>query len=237
MAAPSILVSCASGIAETKRNTGLEKSGLGEKTWMLGKKNIINDPLVPREKIIFPPLHIKLGLMKQFVKALDKNGLCFAYIGKKMPQLSMEKIKAGIFDGPQIRQLIKDPDFINSMIKIEQKAWNSFVSIVQNFLGKHKAENYVELVNDMLNNFRSLGCNMSIKVHYLHIPLDRFPDNLGDISEEQGERFHQDIKCMEDRYQGRWDTHMMADYCWTLKRDCSKIHSRMSRKRSFRNIQ
>jgi len=203
----------------------------------VGEKNIINDPLVPREKIIFPPLHIKLGLMKQFVKALDKNGSCFAYIGKTMPQLSNEKIKAGIFDGPQIRQLIKDPDFINSMNEIEQKAWNSFVSVVQNFLGKHKAENYVELVNEMLNNFRSLGCNMSIKVHYLHSHLDRFPDNLGDISEEQGERFHQDIKCMEDRYQGRWDTHMMADYCWTLKRDCSKMHSRMSRKRSFRNVQ
>ena len=28
-----------------------------------------------------------------------------------------------------------------------------------------------------------------------------FADNLGDVSEEQGERFHQDIKVMEDRYQ------------------------------------
>ncbi|PNF13896.1 hypothetical protein B7P43_G10663, partial [Cryptotermes secundus] len=78
--------------------------------------------------------------------------------------------------------------------------------------------------------------NMSIKVHYLHSHLDSFPENLGDTSEEQGERFHQDIKTMEDRYQGRWDTHMMADYCWSLKRDCSKIHSRKSRKRSFRSV-
>lgn len=51
----------------------------------VGKHNVINDPLVEREKIIFPPLHIKLGLMKQFVKALDKTGPCFAYIGRKMP--------------------------------------------------------------------------------------------------------------------------------------------------------
>lgn len=199
----------------------------------VGEKNVINHPLVEREKIIFPPLHIKLGLMKQFVKALDKSGSCFTYIGQKMPQMSTEKMKAGIFDGPQIRQLIKDSAFVNSMNEAERNAWTSFLAVVENFLGKRKAENYVELVNEMLNSFKSLGCNMSIKVHYLHSHLDRFPENLGDISEEQGERFHQDIKTMEDRYQGRWDTHMMADYCWSLKRDCSKIHSRMSRKRSF----
>ena len=36
------------------------------------------------------------------------------------------------------------------------------------------------------------------------------------MSREQGERFHQDIKIMNCRYQGRWDIHMMADYCWSL---------------------
>ena len=33
-----------------------------------GEKNIVNNPLVGRENIILSPLHIKLGLMKQFVK-------------------------------------------------------------------------------------------------------------------------------------------------------------------------
>ena len=44
---------------------------------------------------------------------------------------------------------------------------------------------------------------MSRKVHFLHSHLDRFPENLGDVSVGQGERFHQDIKVMEERYQGR----------------------------------
>ncbi|GBO98442.1 hypothetical protein EVAR_71737_1 [Eumeta japonica] len=35
------------------------------------------------------------------------------------------------------------------------------------------------------------------------IHLDYFLENLGDVSEEQGERFHQDTKVMEKRYQGR----------------------------------
>lgn len=204
---------------------------------VVGEQNVIHAALVSQDKIILPPLHIKLGLMKQFVKALNPESQCFAYICNKMPGLSTEKLKAGIFDGPQIRQLIKDPHFNESMNELEEKAWKSFVLVVQNFLGNHKAANYAQLVSDMLNNFRDLGCNMSIKVHYLHSHLDRFPENLGDLSEEQGERFHQDIKTMEERYQGRWDNHMMADYCWNLERDCpDKVHSRVSNKRSFRVV-
>ena len=42
-----------------------------------GSMNVINTPLVPRDRIILPPLHIKLGLMKQYVKALNKDGECF----------------------------------------------------------------------------------------------------------------------------------------------------------------
>ena len=45
--------------------------------------------------------------------------------------------------------------------------------------------------------FPKLGCNVSIKFHFLFGHLDRFPYNLGNVSDEQGERFHQDIKVME----------------------------------------
>ena len=44
--------------------------------------------------------------MKQFVRALDFHGDCFKYIGYTFPGLSEEKLKAGIFNGPQIRQLM-----------------------------------------------------------------------------------------------------------------------------------
>jgi hypothetical protein len=55
----------------------------------------------------------------------------------------------------------------------------------------------------MLDKFKELGCNMSFKVHFLDSHLDNFPANLGAVSEEQAERFHQDIKEMERRCQGR----------------------------------
>jgi hypothetical protein len=117
------------------------------------------------------------------------------------------------------------------MNEIESCAWSSFVLVVKNFLGNKKADNYTHLVEDMLFHFNRLGCNMSVKAHYLQSHLDCFPENLGDLSEEQGERFHQDKK-MEARYQGRWDAHMMADYCWNVMQDCpGRSLSQMSYKR------
>ena len=59
-------------------------------------------------KVLLPPLHIKLGLMKQFVKALPWEGEGFTYLCRKFPGLSDAKIKEGVFVGPDIRKLMKD---------------------------------------------------------------------------------------------------------------------------------
>jgi len=40
----------------------------------------VNPPLVLPEKIVLPLLHIKLDLMKNFVKGVDKTGCGFKYI-------------------------------------------------------------------------------------------------------------------------------------------------------------
>ena len=73
--------------------------------------NVLAPLLVERFKIVFPPLHIKLGIMKQFVKAVEEDGNFFKYICMKFPGLIIEKLKAGIFDGSQIRKLINDANF------------------------------------------------------------------------------------------------------------------------------
>ena len=102
----------------------------------------------------------------------------------------------------------------NSMNKVELEAWKIFVLVVNNCLANNKVRNYAELVNNILTAFRNLGCNMSVKMHYLFSHMDLFPENLGSLSDEQGERFHQDLKEMDTRYHGHWDAFMMADYCW-----------------------
>ena len=91
--------------------------------------------------------------MKHFVKALDKDGQCFNYICKMFPGLSSEKLKQSVFDGPNIRTLIKDDNFVCSMNALESLAWNSFVAVVKNVLGNHKAHNYKELVDKTLTSY------------------------------------------------------------------------------------
>ena len=98
----------------------------------------------------------------------------------------------------------------------------------------NKARNYAELATNILTAFRNLGCNMNIKMYYLFLHIGRFPENLGPMSDEQGEGFHQGMKEMDTRYHGRWYAVMMTDYCWTLKRDTPTAeHSRSSKKRKF----
>ena len=88
--------------------------------------------------------------MKQFVKALNKDGECFNYIAKTFPGLSMKKLRAGIFDGPHIRKLMQDQTFTARMRVAERAAWCSYVSVIQEFLGNTKASNYQNLVDVML---------------------------------------------------------------------------------------
>ena len=68
----------------------------------VGEKNIRNERSVPSDKVVLLLFHIKLGLIKKYVKSLDKGGECFKYICQKFSFLSYEKIKAGVFDGPKI---------------------------------------------------------------------------------------------------------------------------------------
>jgi hypothetical protein len=64
-------------------------------------------------------------------------------------------------------------------------------------LGNNKADNYQEIVERLLQSYEAMGCNMSLKIHFLHSHLDFFPQNLSAVSDEHGEHFHQDIAVME----------------------------------------
>ena len=75
-----------------------------------------------------------------------------------------------------------------------------------------------------------MGCRMSLKVHILDSHLDKFKENMGAYSEEQGERFHQDILDFERRYQGQYNENMMGDYIWGLLRESDLQYTRKSRK-------
>ena len=90
-------------------------------------KNIQHTPLVNPDKVFMPPLHIKLGLMKNFVKAMAKqNSNGFKLLSKNFPKLSQAKLKEGIFVGPQIREVFKDPEFEKTLNRLKLRAWHAF---------------------------------------------------------------------------------------------------------------
>lgn len=200
-------------------------------TFLPGEANVERVPLVDPNKIILPPLHIKLGLIKNFVKKLKPESRSVLYLKEKFPRLSEAKIKEGVFIGPQIKKLMQDSDFEKSLEKVEKVAWKSFKDVVTGFLGNNKSKNYENLISKLLTSYHNMGCRMSLKIHLLDAHLYFFPENLGDVSDEQGERFHQDIARIERMYQGRWDECMMSDYCWSLQRD--NLNYRYNRKSTF----
>ena len=143
--------------------------------------------------------------MKNFVKALNQEGEAFKYSAENFPLISEVKLKADIFVRPKSRELMRDTNFTSRMATVEQCAWNGLKSVVLNFLGNHKPEDYKKLAKSMIHSYEALGSRMSVKIHFLHSHCNYFPANLGTYTEEQGERFHQDICEMECRYQGRWN--------------------------------
>lgn len=125
--------------------------------YTIGQENVKFDPLVKKDKIILPPLHIKLGLIKNFVKALRKDGDSFHYLKSVFPNLSDAKIKEGVFVGPQIKRLLNDSNFILTLTVDEAKAWKSFRSVVDGFLGNSRSRNYKKIVKDLLVNYKKIG--------------------------------------------------------------------------------
>ena len=124
------------------------------------KSSVKWEPLIEVQKVLMPPLFIKLALIKQFFSALDKESAAFKYLQVIFPNLFEAKIKAGIFVGPLIKKIIECDEFAKLLNKKQKTAWNSFFAVVHGFLGNHKAENYLQLVQTLIKNYTKTGCRM-----------------------------------------------------------------------------
>jgi hypothetical protein len=65
------------------------------------------------------------------------------------------------------------------------------------------------MVADLVEFYKAMGCNMFLKVNFVDYHLDFFPENLRSVSNEHGQRFHQDISTMEELYQGKLSSRML----------------------------
>jgi hypothetical protein len=65
-------------------------------------------------------------------------------------------------------------------------AWISLQNVTTIFMGNHK-EDYCDMVADLEQSYKAMGCNMYFKVHFLDSHLEFFPENLGAVSNEHRE--------------------------------------------------
>jgi len=65
-----------------------------------GETCVRNRPIHYKDKILLLPLHIKLGLIKNFVKAMNKQSKGFGYLREKLPKVSDVTLSwASLLDG------------------------------------------------------------------------------------------------------------------------------------------
>ena len=94
-----------------------------------------------------------------------------------------------------------------------------FENVITNFLGNLKAKNYCDMLAGLVQSYKAMGYNMSLKAHFWGSHIVFLPENLGAVSIEHGEWFYQDIFTKEKQYQGKWSPSMLGNNCWTLIRD------------------
>ena len=95
-----------------------DNSHYAVKVWSLrqrsqiGKHDVQHQPLVSSAHVLLLPLHIKLGLMKNFVKAMDRDGDGFKFRKDFFRAKKNDaKLKAGVFVGPEIIKLMQNEEF------------------------------------------------------------------------------------------------------------------------------
>lgn len=200
----------------------------------VGSFSISYLPMVPVEKLYCPPLHVKIGLFSRFVQFMqkDEDSDAYGYLCQKFPFISKAKINNGTLDGTQIRGLVDDLAFYTLLESnpLELEAWISFRDVCNGFLGKHRADDYLQRVNRLLVAYRAMGIKMSTKVHLLHSHLDKFPSDMAAISDEHGERVHQELSEFEERYQGKTGSSFLADYYWSIKPPKHEYHYKRKRR-------
>jgi hypothetical protein len=107
-----------------------------------------------------------------------QNGVAFVYLKNKFPRINYAKIKDGVFVGPHMIELKGDVKFTDKLSYVEDTKWKSLKNVTIIFFlggGDHFAENHRDMVVVPVQSYKSMGCNMSLKVHFVDSLLSLLP--------------------------------------------------------------
>ena len=60
----------------------------------------------------------------------------------------------------QVKRLMKSDSFPEKLSAVERRAWKSFISVFEGFLGTHKVDNFREIVEELVDAYEKVaaGC-------------------------------------------------------------------------------
>jgi len=109
---------------------------------------------------LLPPLNIKQGLIKNFVRATDQTAPAFRYLAQKFPGICATKIKEGVFINSLICMLYRGKQYDGILIGNDKTAMSDSRLVAANFLGNNKAVKCNTLAKNILLFYHKLHCNV-----------------------------------------------------------------------------
>jgi len=150
----TVRVSCACETAGLANSIGLRKVGRREKAMRFGKE-ILYTLFYNPYQVLLPPLHIKLGLMKQFVTALNRESDFCIFVWKSLCT-EHRKVECRNFGWPSDTTFNVGQIFSTCHDNPGKNAWRSFTAFVENFLRNLKALKYHNLIKTAVKFLRTI---------------------------------------------------------------------------------
>lgn len=131
------------------------------------KQNVTSALLMKAQDIFLPPLHIKLGLIKNFFIAVNHEEPATQKI-RLFPKFFYAEINEGVIVVSDIRKLMADGNFTKCLTPAEAAAWASFQN-VRNFLSNRKSPDYKQIMPKIIARLE-LKC-LSNFIFCIHVSI------------------------------------------------------------------
>lgn len=173
--------------ANPKINIAAHGTGLCKKVLLTVRKMSLTIPWLQR-KIFVCYFCTKKGLIKNFVKKVDKAINLFRFWKLNFLLLVRSKSSKEFLGVPRLSNFLKIRRLLNT--KIVKQDWFAFQNLCENFLDSKKIYDYISNVKEWLSVYKAIGCNMSLKMHFLYSHQDFFPGKLGAVIDKHEGWFH-----------------------------------------------
>ena len=135
--------------------------------------NVAHQRLTDSCKMFLRPILTKFGPMKNSLKELQRTGPAFSFLCEKFPSLNTEKIKAGVFIGPQICQLYQRASIWCHYQWWRKGSQECLSACCDWFSTKRKSSQLQKFVDDLKTSYdklrRSAATRHSRRTSYTHI--------------------------------------------------------------------